>query len=236
MATNRVLVVEELRRCERELRSLTSSLPIGDEVHAIYEKVGSLLGAVNARFFSGRAKGSHSIGNDKMELKNDDSGAFFRIDMNYKANTIQVNWRTGTAAWKQSSNVSTDTPAADVVKMMESDWTEANEYYMNLIHPPAMVLAKAVIAQTKRMYYPDGADSSIINADKYDEYRLNTVDGQKVLNIEISEFHVFFQMTKNSTTDRMNIRRAEVTTTNAQKNIDEVMQFIRTKWGAPPNA
>ena len=86
------------------------------------------------------------------------------------------------------------------------------------------------------MYYPDGADSSIINADKYDEYRLNTVDGQKVLNIEISEFHVFFQMTKNSTTDRMNIRRAEVTTTNAQKNIDEVMQFIRTKWGAPPNA
>ena len=234
MATNRALVVEELRRCERELRSLTSSLPIGDKVHAIYEKVGSLLGAVNARFFSGRAKGSHSIGNDKMELKNDDSGVFFRIDMNYTANTIQVNWRTSATAWKQSSNVSTDTPAADVVKMMESDWIEANEYYMNLIHPPAMVLAKAVIAQTKRMYYPDGADSSIINADKYDEYRLNTVDGQKVLNIEISEFHVFFHMTKDNTLDRMNIRRPDVTTANAQKNIDEVMQFIRDKWGAPP--
>jgi len=236
MATNRVLVVEELRRCERELRSLTSSPTTGDKVNAIDAKVGSLLGAVNARYFSGRARGFHTTSDDKMELEFDDNGAFFCINMNYRDNTIQVNWKTSATAWKQSSNVSTDTPAADVINMMESVWTDANEYYRNLIHPPAMVLTEAVIAQTKKIYYPDGKDSSIINAQKHDEYRLNAADGKKVLNIEISEFHVFFQMTKDSTLDRMTIRKADITTANAQKNIDEVMQFIRDKWGAPPNA
>ena len=233
MATNRALVVEELRRCERELRSLTSSLPIGEKVDAIYVKVWSLIRAVNARYFSGRARGSHTIGDDKMELKFDDSGAFFRIDMNYTNNTIQVNWRTSTTTWKQSSNVlSTDTPADDVIKLMESDWTDANEYYWNLIHTPAMVLAEAVIAQTKRMYYPGGNDSLIINADRNKEYRLNTADGNLVLTIEISQYLVLFRVTKQS--DSMHIRRPDVTTANAQKNIDDVMKFIRDKWGAPP--